>query len=68
MPGFADLGVKKWLVDQLAAVAIKEATPVQEHCIPEILKGKEMTIKITQRMTWYHAFGLSLLPRRKRTQ
>ena len=36
---FAGLGVHKWLVDSLAAMAIRKPTPIQAACIGPILEG-----------------------------
>ncbi|XP_064620653.1 probable ATP-dependent RNA helicase DDX49 [Lineus longissimus] len=38
---FSDLGLNKWLVDQLKAVGLEKPTPIQQHCVPQILKGKD---------------------------
>jgi hypothetical protein len=37
---FSDLGLNKWLVDQLKAVGLEKPTPIQQHCVPQILKGR----------------------------
>ncbi len=37
---FESLCLSDWLVGQLAAVGIKEPTPVQANCIPPILEGE----------------------------
>ena len=36
---FAGLGVHKWLVDSLAAMAIRKPTPIQAACVGPILEG-----------------------------
>lgn len=36
---FQDLGLQEWLINQLKAVGVRKPTPIQQHCIPEILKG-----------------------------
>lgn len=36
---FANLGVHRWLVDSLAAMAIRKPTPIQAACIGPILEG-----------------------------
>ena len=38
-PSFASLGVNRWLVDSLAAMAIRKPTPIQAACIGPILEG-----------------------------
>jgi hypothetical protein len=37
---FSDLGVQSWLVEALAAMAIKKPTEIQRACIPPALEGK----------------------------
>lgn len=39
---FIDFGVRRWIVDQCKEMGIKEPTPVQQHCIPEALKGRDV--------------------------
>jgi len=34
-----DLGLNEWLVDQCKALHMTKPTPIQLHCVPEILKG-----------------------------
>ncbi|GIY65209.1 probable ATP-dependent RNA helicase DDX49 [Caerostris darwini] len=38
--GFNDLKLEPWLVEQCTAMGITKPTPVQRHCIPQILQGK----------------------------
>ena len=38
-PSFASLGVNRWLVGSLAAMAIRRPTPIQAACIGPILEG-----------------------------
>lgn len=38
---FDSLGVRPWLVQSLANMAIKRPTGIQKGCIPEILKGRD---------------------------
>ncbi|GFQ65406.1 probable ATP-dependent RNA helicase DDX49 [Trichonephila clavata] len=38
--GFEELKLKKWLVKQCTEMGITKPTPVQRHCIPQILAGK----------------------------
>lgn len=38
---FESLGVRPWLVQSLANMAIKRPTGIQKGCIPEILKGRD---------------------------
>lgn len=38
---FDSLGVRPWLVQALANLAIKRPTGIQKGCIPEILKGRD---------------------------
>lgn len=39
---FSDLKIDKWLKDILSGVSIKEPSPVQKFCIPNILLGKDI--------------------------
>uniref|UniRef100_V9KKX4 Probable ATP-dependent RNA helicase DDX49 n=1 Tax=Callorhinchus milii TaxID=7868 RepID=V9KKX4_CALMI len=39
--GFQGLGIRDWLIQQSRQLGIKEPTPVQEHCIPAILRGQD---------------------------
>jgi len=34
-----DLGLNEWLVIQCKALQMMRPTPIQLHCVPEILKG-----------------------------
>jgi len=34
-----DLGLNEWLLNQCKALHMTRPTPIQFHCIPEILKG-----------------------------
>jgi len=34
-----DLGLNEWLVVQCKALHMTRPTPIQLHCIPEVLKG-----------------------------
>ncbi|RPB24141.1 DEAD-domain-containing protein [Terfezia boudieri ATCC MYA-4762] len=38
---FASLGVNRWLVDSLTAMAIRKPTPIQAACIGPILEGRD---------------------------
>ncbi|XP_030382408.1 probable ATP-dependent RNA helicase Dbp45A [Scaptodrosophila lebanonensis] len=38
---FQSLGLRPWLAKQLAKLGLKGATPIQQHCIPAILSGKD---------------------------
>lgn len=38
---FEDLNVTQWLIKQCKKLAITSPTPVQQHCIPPILAGKD---------------------------
>lgn len=38
---FDSLGLKPWLVNSLASMAIRRPTGIQKGCIPEILKGRD---------------------------
>lgn len=38
-PDFPSLGIDRWLVDSLGAMAIRKPTPIQAACIPPILEG-----------------------------
>lgn len=39
-PDFPALGIDRWLVDSLSAMAIRRPTPIQAACIPPILEGR----------------------------
>ncbi len=39
---FSELGLQSWLVQQCHAMKLKNPTPVQARCIPEILKGEHV--------------------------
>ncbi|OWR48253.1 probable ATP-dependent RNA helicase Dbp45A [Danaus plexippus] len=38
---FEELGVKRWLINQLITLGIKTPTPIQKGCIPNILSGQD---------------------------
>uniref|UniRef100_A0A1B0BYF6 RNA helicase n=1 Tax=Glossina palpalis gambiensis TaxID=67801 RepID=A0A1B0BYF6_9MUSC len=38
---FQILGLRPWLVKQLRKLGLKQATPIQQNCIPAILEGKD---------------------------
>ncbi len=40
-PTFAAINVAPWLVASLLSMQIKEPTPIQKECIPEILRGRD---------------------------
>jgi hypothetical protein len=42
MATFKSLGVNQWLIDQLRELNVKKPSPVQEHCIPQILAGNDV--------------------------
>eukprot|EP00890_Picochlorum_soloecismus_P000591 jgi/Picsp_1/1532/NSC_05010-R1_probable atp-dependent rna helicase ddx49 len=42
LPAFADLGLSEWLEKVCNNLGIKDPTPVQKSCIPEILRGKDV--------------------------
>nr|KAF6400797.1 DEAD-box helicase 49 [Rousettus aegyptiacus] len=41
MPGFTELGLSSWLVEQCRQLGLKQPTPVQLGCIPAILEGRD---------------------------
>ncbi|KAG7275261.1 hypothetical protein CRUP_034988 [Coryphaenoides rupestris] len=41
MSGFSSLGLADWLVQQCRHMGILRPTPVQEHCLPPILEGRD---------------------------
>lgn len=43
MPGFTELGLSSWLVEQCRQLGLKQPTPVQLGCIPAILEGEYST-------------------------
>ncbi|XP_023013591.2 putative ATP-dependent RNA helicase Dbp45A [Leptinotarsa decemlineata] len=36
---FDDLNLNKWIIRQCSTIGVKSPTPIQTHCIPEILRG-----------------------------
>jgi hypothetical protein len=42
---FQDLGINDWLINQCKAVGLTRPTPIQYHCVPEILKGQLISEK-----------------------
>ncbi|KAJ2746714.1 putative RNA helicase [Coemansia sp. BCRC 34301] len=42
MSGFRELGLDKWLVDSLGAMAITQATEIQRACIKPTLEGRDI--------------------------
>ena len=38
---FCELGLDRWLAKQCQEMGISKPTEIQEHCIPEILKGRD---------------------------
>nr|XP_023013591.1 probable ATP-dependent RNA helicase DDX49 [Leptinotarsa decemlineata] len=36
---FDDLNLNKWIIRQCSTIGVKSPTPIQIHCIPEILRG-----------------------------
>lgn len=41
MADFKKLGLADWVVRQTGEMGLKHPTPVQEHCIPQILEGRD---------------------------
>ncbi|CAL8255086.1 unnamed protein product [Merluccius merluccius] len=41
MADFASLGLADWLIKQCTQLGIHRPTPVQEHCMPPILEGRD---------------------------
>eukprot|EP01018_Ginkgo_biloba_P029307 Gb_23737 [translate_table: standard] len=39
---FEDLGLSEWAVQTCRELGMKRPTPVQQHCVPQILKGKDV--------------------------
>ncbi|KAH9299172.1 hypothetical protein KI387_030854, partial [Taxus chinensis] len=42
LTSFEDLGLSEWAATVCKELGMKEPTPVQKHCIPQILKGKDV--------------------------
>lgn len=42
MATFKSLGLNQWLCDQLKELNVRNPTPVQENCIPEVLAGRDV--------------------------
>ncbi|CAN6477753.1 unnamed protein product [Victoria cruziana] len=40
--GFENLGLAEWLLQSCRELKLKKPTPVQRHCIPQILAGKDV--------------------------
>ncbi|KAF3796569.1 DEAD-box ATP-dependent RNA helicase 36 [Nymphaea thermarum] len=40
--GFEQLGLAQWLLQSCRELRLKKPTPVQSHCIPQILAGKDV--------------------------
>lgn len=45
MADFSSLGLSDWLVEQCKQLGINKPTPVQENCMPAILRGKAASVK-----------------------
>lgn len=45
MADFSSLGLSDWLVQQCKQLGINKPTPVQENCMPAILRGKTAPVK-----------------------
>ncbi|VDM13538.1 unnamed protein product, partial [Wuchereria bancrofti] len=58
---FAELGLSKWLCDQLRHLAINTPTPVQVNCIPHILAGSDVLGCAKTGTGKTLAFGLPIL-------
>ncbi|KAM4628597.1 putative ATP-dependent RNA helicase DDX49 [Polymixia lowei] len=41
MADFSSLGLSDWLINQCKQLGISRPTPVQEHCMPAILQGRD---------------------------
>lgn len=41
-PGFRDTGLNAWVTSVCDSLGMKEATPVQRACIPQILRGRDI--------------------------
>ncbi|XP_068600062.1 probable ATP-dependent RNA helicase DDX49 [Brachionichthys hirsutus] len=41
MADFSSLGLSDWLINQCKQLGISKPTPVQEHCVPVILQGRD---------------------------
>ncbi|XP_020525457.1 DEAD-box ATP-dependent RNA helicase 36 [Amborella trichopoda] len=39
---FEELGLSEWATQTCKELGMKKATPVQQHCVPQILKGKDV--------------------------
>ncbi|KAF5286767.1 hypothetical protein FQA39_LY04190 [Lamprigera yunnana] len=39
---FSELNLNSWIVRQCASIGVKQPTPIQLHCIPEILKKRDV--------------------------
>ncbi|XP_065578925.1 probable ATP-dependent RNA helicase DDX49 [Artemia franciscana] len=42
MKSFLEIGLKSWLFKPLESIGLQDPTPVQKHCIPTILSGKDV--------------------------
>ncbi|XP_038218988.1 probable ATP-dependent RNA helicase Dbp45A [Zerene cesonia] len=60
---FAELGVKPWLIKQLATLGIKAPTPIQKGCISKILEGHDCIGAAKTGSGKTFAFALPILQR-----
>jgi len=61
MTTFGELGLQNWLVRQCEEMGITRPTPIQEYCIPEILKGRDCIGCAKTGSGKTGAFGLPIL-------
>lgn len=59
--GFSQLGLKEPLLKNLESLEFKTMTPIQEHCLPYLLKGHDIIAKANTGSGKTVAFGLSIL-------
>ena len=58
---FEGLKVKSWLCEALKSISITKPTPIQEHCIPQALEGKDIIASAATGSGKTIAFALPIL-------
>ncbi len=61
MADFSSLGLSDWLVKQCKQLGINKPTPVQENCMPAILRGENMFTLQVEKCFSRLTIALSLL-------
>lgn len=61
IPGFSQLGLKEPLLKNLESLEFKTMTPIQERCLPHLLKGDDIIARANTGSGKTVAFGLTIL-------